>query len=233
VLKGFNGPQALFDRLEAQRQRALNRGEVGRYLVNFVDNHDSFWQPGGRFAAGAPDEQVIAAIGYLLCGLGTPCMYYGTEQGFAGKGGDNQMREAMFDQANPGVNLLNLDCTIYQEIAQIAQIMRSNEPLRFGRMYFRQISGDGVHFGFPYGNQYTLAFSRYLYGREVLVAYNISDQDRRDYILVDAAIHQAGDDMQFLYGQSGSVKIQEVPGSLGESVCVQLDLAPMQFVILE
>ena len=30
VLKGFNGPQPLFDRLEAQRQRALNRGEVGR-----------------------------------------------------------------------------------------------------------------------------------------------------------------------------------------------------------
>jgi alpha-amylase len=233
VLKGFNGPQTLFDRLEAQRRRALNRGEVGRYLVNFVDNHDSFWQPGGRIAAGAPDEQVIAAIGFLLCGLGTPCIYYGTEQGFTGKGGDNQMREAMFDKANPGVNLLNPDCTIYQEIAKIAAVMRANEPLRFGRMYYRQISGDGVHFGFPYGAHYTLAFSRYLYGREVLVAYNISDQGRRDFILVDKAIHQAGDDMQFLYGKSGSVKIQAVPGSLGESVCVQLELGPRQFVILE
>lgn len=76
VLKGFNGPQTLFDRLEAQRERALNRGEIGRYLVTFVDNHDSFWQPGGRFAAGAPDEQVIAAFGYLLCSLGTACIYY-------------------------------------------------------------------------------------------------------------------------------------------------------------
>ena len=34
VLKGFNGPQTLFDRLEAQRERALNRGEIGRYLVH-------------------------------------------------------------------------------------------------------------------------------------------------------------------------------------------------------
>ena len=205
----------------------------GAYLVNFVDNHDSFWQPGGRIAAGAPDEQVIAAIGYLLCGLGTPCIYYGTEQGFEGQGGDNQMREAMFDKANPGVNLLNPDCTIYKEIAQIAAVMQANEPLRFGRMYYRQISGDGIHFGFPFGTEYTLAFSRYLYGREVLVAYNISDQARHDYILVDAAIHKAGDAMRFLYGQSGRVTVQEVPGSLGESVCVQLDLAPRQFVILE
>jgi alpha-amylase len=112
VIKGFAGPETLFNRLEAQRERALNRGEVGRYLVSFVDNHDSFWQPAGRIGAGAPVEQIIAAIGYLLCSLGTPCIYYGTEQGFGGSGGDNQIREAMFDKETPGRNLLNSDCTI-------------------------------------------------------------------------------------------------------------------------
>ncbi|HEX5271905.1 MAG TPA: alpha-amylase family glycosyl hydrolase, partial [Gemmataceae bacterium] len=71
VIKGFAGPQTLFNRLEAQRDRALNRGEMGRYLVTFVDNHDSFWQPAGRFGNGAPQEQIIAAIGYLLCSMGT------------------------------------------------------------------------------------------------------------------------------------------------------------------
>jgi len=40
VLKGFAGPETLFTRLEAQRLRALNRGEIGRFLVTFVDNHD-------------------------------------------------------------------------------------------------------------------------------------------------------------------------------------------------
>src|SRR4029434_6515026 len=95
VLKGFADRVTLTRRLEAQRARALNRGELGRYLVTFVDNHDSFLQPGARFANGAPDEQVIAAVGYLLCALGTPCIYYGTEQGFSGSGGDDQMREAM------------------------------------------------------------------------------------------------------------------------------------------
>jgi hypothetical protein len=74
------------------------------------------------------------------------------------------MCEAMFDK-DTGQNLLNPDCTLYQEIAKIAHVMRTTEPLRFGRMYFRQISDDGVHFGFPYGTTYTLAFSRLLYGK--------------------------------------------------------------------
>ena len=97
VSRRAEGPQTLFNRLEAQRHRALNRGEIGRYLVTFVDNHDSFWQP-GRFAQGATDEQVIGAIGFLLCALGTPCIYYGTEQGFAGMAATTQIREAMFDR---------------------------------------------------------------------------------------------------------------------------------------
>jgi glycosidase len=194
-----------------------------------MDNHDSFWQPGGRFGSGAPDEQIIAAIGYLLCSLGTACIYYGTEQGFAGKGSDNAMREAMFDKAVPGRNLLNPDCTIYREIAKIAQVMRTTEPLRFGRMYFRQISGDGLHFGFPYGTTYTLAFSRLLYGHEVLVAYNVSDQSRSDSVIVDAALHKPGETMHFLYGKSGGVTVQSTPDG---ALYVQLDLGPRQFVIL-
>jgi len=229
VLKGFNGPQTLFDRLEAQRERALNRGEIGRYLVTFVDNHDSFWQPGGRFSNGAPDEQVIAAIGYLLCSLGTACIYYGTEQGFSGHGGDKEMREAMFDAATPGRNLLNTDCGIYQQIARIAEVMRGNEPLRFGRMYFRQISADGQHFGFPFGFTYTLAFSRVLYPDEILVAYNVEDAQRHDSVIVDATLHANGSSMKFLYGGAGTVPVGTASNG---SRFVKLDLAPHQFVIL-
>jgi hypothetical protein len=63
--------------------------------------------------------------------------------------------------------------------------MRTHEPLRFGRMYYRQISGDGQYFGLPYGTTYTLAFSGLLYGQEMLVAYNVSGQPRNDYVIVD------------------------------------------------
>ncbi|WP_433967981.1 alpha-amylase family glycosyl hydrolase [Tunturiibacter gelidiferens] len=227
ILKAQNGPQGLFNRLELQLNRALNRGESGRYLVTFVDNHDSFWQPTGRFANGATDDQVIAAIGFILCALGTPCIYYGTEQGFSGSGGDPQMREAMFDKANNS-SLLNTGCRIYQEIAKIAAVMRAEEPLRFGRMYYRQI-GNGTDFGLPYGSQYTLAFSRLLYTREVLVAYNVSGASRSDSILADSTIHSAGKTLEYLYGGIGSVVVQAAPSG---ACYMTLPLRPYQFVIL-
>jgi len=230
VLRGSRGPQTLFNRLEAQRERALNRGEIGRYLVTFIDNHDSFWQPSGRFANGATDAQVIAAIGFLLCTLGTACIYYGTEQGFSGYGGDNQIREAMFDKQNPGMNLLNTNCGIYREISKIATVMRNTEPLRFGRVYYRQISGNnGQQFGFPYGNTYTLAFSRVLYGEEVLVAYNVSGQPRSDCIIVDSTLHADSTTMSYLYGGTGNVKVQTAPD---QSRFVQLNLPGFGFAIL-
>lgn len=230
VLKGLQEPVALFQRLEAQRYRALNRGEIGRYLMTFVDNHDSFWQPGGRFANGAPDEQVVAAIGYLLCSLGTPCIYYGTEQGFAGSGGDNQIREAMFDREHPGTSLLNINCGIYKQISAVAAVVRANETLRFGRMYFRQISGDGEHFGLPYGNDYTLAFSRVLYPHEVLVAYNVSARRRTDCIVVDGSFHKEGETMACLYGAPSGATVKSAPDG---TLFVKLDLDPHQFVMLE
>ncbi len=231
VLLGRAGPETLFNRLEAQRLRALNRGEIGRYLVTFVDNHDAFWQPGGRIGAGAaPEGQVIGAIGFLLCALGTPCIYYGTEQGFEGQGGDNDIREAMFDAASPGRNLLNTDCGIYREIARIAHVMRTTPHLRFGRMYYRQISGDGVNFGYPYGTEYTLAFSRLLYGSEVLVGYNVSGQPRKDRVIVEASYHGKDGAMRFLYGGSGNVPVEKTSDG---ARFVRLDLQPHQFVILE
>lgn len=229
VIKGFAEPRTLFDRLEAQRNRALNRGEIGRYLVRFISNHDSFWQP-GRVGWQAPEDQVIAAIGYLLCSLGTACIYYGDEQGFGGRGGDNEIREAMFDVSRPGVNLLNTQCRIYTEIAKIASVMRSREALRFGRMYYRQISGNGISFGFPYGTSYTLAFSRLLYGHEVLVAYNVAPLPRSDRVVVDSTLHSLGGTMTFLYGGSGSVNVEQAPDG---TRFVRLDLAGRQFVILE
>jgi len=228
VLKGNEGPQTLFNRLEAQRERALNRGEIGRYLVTFVDNHDAFWQP-GRFASGASDDQVIGAIGFLLSALGTPCIYYGTEQGFSGSGGDNQMREAMFDKAPGGKSLLNPECRIYQEIAKIADVVRRHEPLRFGRMYYRQIADESLSFGLPFGSTYTLAFSRLLYGQEILIAYNVSGAVRHERVIVDATLHPDPSQMTYLYGKLGALAVQTAPSG---ARFVQLDLEAHQFVIL-
>ncbi|NJR52708.1 MAG: alpha-amylase [Leptolyngbyaceae cyanobacterium CSU_1_3] len=235
VIKGFSSPVDLINRYEAQRQRALSRGELGRYLVTFVDNHDQIGQDfKRRFAADTPDEQVIAAIGYLLCALGTPCIYYGTEQGLSGKGnGDEFIREALFDLNNPDVNYLNQNCKIYQGIAAIAKLYQQLEALRFGRMYFREISRDGRDYGLPQGQPSTLAFSRILAGEEILIAYNTSaTETRKDFVLIDSGLHKAGDSLKFLYGKDGTVPVQQHPNPDLGILAVQLELEPMQFVIL-
>jgi glycosidase len=231
VIKGMASPTSLINRYEALRGRALSRGELGRYLVTFVDNHDQIGQDfKRRFAADSPDKQVIAAIGYLLCAIGTPCIYYGTEQGFSGKGnGDELIREAMFDLGSQQ-SFLNQNCSIYQEISHIAKIFQKIEALRFGRMYFREISGNGHDFGLPQGQPCTLAFSRILGGEEVLIAYNTSTTERRrDFIVVDSGIQKDRHQMNFLYGQEGNVALQQQ----SNLSCVQLELEPMQFVILQ
>jgi len=142
------------------------------------------------------------------------------------------MREAMFDLHAPGTNLPNTQCTIYQEIAKIASVMRNTEALRFGRMYFRQISGHGVNFGLPFGHEFTPAFSRILLPREVLVAYNVSDRRRQDHVVVAAESHAAGDRLKVLYGGPAGHPDVVVQRNADDTHHVQLNLAPRQFVIL-
>jgi hypothetical protein len=107
--------------------------------------------------------------------------------------------------------------------------MRSTGPLRFGRMYYRQISGDGQNFGFPYGTTYTLAFSRVLYGKEVLIAYNVSGQPRSDCVIVDSVLYPDGSTMRFLYGGVGTTNVRTAPN---KSRFVQFTLPPFGFAIL-
>jgi alpha-amylase len=235
VIKGSTPPDRLFSRYDALSEHALSRGELGRYLVTFIDNHDQIGQNyKRRFAAGAYDEQVIAAAGYLITALGTPCIYYGTEQGFCGEGNNDALiRECMFDPENKEKSLLNKDCRIYTEISKIARVNQAWPPLRFGRMYFREISGNGRDFGLPAAHPCTLAFSRLLAREEILVAYNTSTQtSRSDFVIIDSGLHQPGDRLQFLYGDEGNVTVQAHPDPDNHSLFVQLNLAPMQFVIL-
>lgn len=234
VIKGRRPPSELFSRYDALHERALQRGELGHYLVTFADNHDQIGQNWKRrFAAGADDRQVVAGIGYLLCSVGTPCIYYGTEQGLSGEGpGDEFIREPLFDLQDPARNFLDPECTIYREIAAIARVQREQPALRFGRMYFRETSGDGWSFAPPQAQPCTLALARLLADDEVLVAYNTSASERRsDHVVVDASLHRPGDRLRFLYGGQGEVEVLHHPDPSNGTLSVRLDLEPMQFVI--
>ena len=84
----------------------------------------------------------------MLCALGTPCLYYGTEQGLEGNdepndsGGidDWRVRESLFNPDDQTSNILNSDSIIYiyKGIAKVAQVRKALAPLRFGRMYILQ-----------------------------------------------------------------------------------------------
>ncbi len=199
VVKGFTNPGVLRDRYERFKTLYADHGEAGRYFVTFVDNHDQMARPYRRFMHANPfPEQAVQAVGYLLTSQGVPCIYYGTEQGFDG-GGDNDsyVRECLFGGRwgafdTTGVHCFNPGHAIYRGIARIAAIRREEPALRYGRQYFREISGNGTDFGYPLDGRCTLAYSRILDDTEVLVAMNLDGDPRQDFITVDANLSPPG-----------------------------------------
>ena len=210
----------------------MSRGEFGEFLVTFIDNHDQVGQQfKKRFGHEATEAQIIAAMGFLLCTLGTPCIYYGTEQGFHGAGeGDWNVREAMFSLENTTLNALNKNNTIYKEVAVLADIRKKSAVLKFGRMYMRESSEDGKTFTLPVYQDSMLAFSRILY-EEMLFVYNDSlIYDDEEYIGVDRTLNPEGSVFRFCYGATGKVHV--LKNEDGSHHFVKIKLKPTQFVIL-
>lgn len=233
VLLGKATPEKLIERYESLRKNAMSRGEFGEFLVTFVDNHDQVGQLlKSRFGYHATEEQIIAAIGFLLCALGTPCIYYGTEQGFHGCGeGDWSVRETMFSLDDASSNVLNKGNRIYRKIAEIAALRKNSAALRFGRMYMRQSSQDGKTFHMPVTHDCLLAFSRILYNEEMLIVYNDSlTQEDEEYISVDRALNPEGSTFRYCYGGTG--KIHVLKNEDGNLHFIKIRLAPCQFVVL-
>jgi glycosidase len=233
VILGNDSPEKLIERYESLRRNALSRGEFGEFLVTFIDNHDQVGQTyKKRFGNEASKNQIIAGVGFLLCALGTPCIYYGTEQGFSGNGpSEANVREAMFSLTNTHDNLLCKSNEIYREISKIAHIRKRNGVLKFGRMYMRESSADGSHFRLPFFRDCLLAFSRILYDEELLIAYNDSTtHDDEEYVCVDRHLNPEGSSFRFIYGSRG--KIHVLKNEDGTRHFLKLKLRPMQFVIL-
>lgn len=233
VILGKTDPLRLIERYEALRRNAMSRGEFGEFLVTFIDNHDQVGQiPKRRFGHEASTEQIIAGMGFLLCALGTPCIYYGTEQGLQGNGmDDSAVREALFNPNDESTNLLNAGNPIYKRISKIAALRKQNAVLRFGRMYMRESSPDGKHFSLPVGANKFLAFSRVLYDEEMLIVYNESATDEvEQYVTIDTRLNLEGAFFRYIYGSRGKVHV--LGNEEGSRHFVKLKLQPSQFVIL-
>ncbi len=236
VIKGFGNPAWLRDRYQAFRKQYTDHGEAGRYFVTFVDNHDQMARPYRRFMHNNPHpRQAILAIGYLLTTQGVPCIYYGGEQGFDGGGADDAyVRECMFGGnwggfGTAGRHFFNPQHEIYQAISSVAAVRREQPALRYGRLYFRDISGNGVDFGPPQDGNATLAYSRILDTQEILIALNLSGSARSDCITVDHKLSAPGRTLHNLLDPSHQANVQQAADG---RAFVHLELPPHGIAIM-
>ncbi|MEY8021365.1 alpha-amylase family glycosyl hydrolase [Muriicola sp. SD30] len=236
VIKGVSSPERLLERYSSLQQNALSRGEYGDFLVTYIDDHDQVGTDfKHRFGYDATPEQIVAGMGFLLCALGAPCIYYGTEQGLDGNGMDDRyIREGMFDPNDTKINVLNRNSWIYRTIADLAKLRQTEPILKFGRMYFRKTSKNAVGFHYPNCEECLLAFSRILHNGEILVVYNSSPKDaKEEHVLIDATINKAGRQMKCIYGGKTKIKVQKNADGQDSRLYIKLKLKPMEFLIFK
>lgn len=179
----------------------------------------------------------------LLFGLqGSSCLYYGAEQGLHGRGVSDQfVREALWDKSRA----FNVDHPFYQAIKQLSEIRDAQPALRYGRLYFRPVSGNGVQFGSSPFAPGVLAFSQHLNNQEVLVIANADTQSGfQGHVLVDFFITNDSEQFIVLNGSGvpapgpvetrSGLEIHEIDGGVspGPARMVRVSLRPMEVQIL-
>jgi glycosidase len=116
IAKGLRPPREYFDLVSAWDPTFGSHRNAGAMHVSILDDHDHVSGDKVRFSSdAASDHQVVAGVAIQLFSLGIPCIYYGTEQAFAGpekserdqylpdynRGTDKYLRETMFGPEHP------------------------------------------------------------------------------------------------------------------------------------
>ncbi|HZS36467.1 MAG TPA: alpha-amylase family glycosyl hydrolase [Polyangia bacterium] len=129
-------------------------------LVNFMDNHDV-----PRFLFDKPSVPALQnALSYLMTEDGIPCLYYGTEQEFAG-GNDPNNRERLWDTG------FDTSGGTFQFVQRLIKIRKAYSPLRRGDLAVKW-STMNVAMEQDAG---MFAFERNDGGKKALVVINTSD----------------------------------------------------------
>jgi hypothetical protein len=130
------------------------------------------------------------------------------------------------------------------------QVRASQPVLRYGRQYFRPLSGDGANFGLSTYPSGILAFSRILNDQEIVFVANLNRQAGfNGEVIIDINLHTSATGMKPLFSNlrplaglanavfnkpGGSVTIHEVDGSVtnGPALTVQVQLQPGEVQLL-
>jgi hypothetical protein len=124
-------------------------------------------------------------------------------------------------------------------VSRILAVRRRLLALRRGRQYLREISGDGVHFGYPVmlGSRLlsVVPWSRLFDDTEVLCAINTDGhQPIAAWTVVDQGLHQAGRRFRCAYSTDESqIGTEMTVENRGPMRAVRLQLPPAGFVIYE
>ena len=138
----------------------------------------------------------------------------------------------------------------YFRAIQLLSLVRDAQPaLRYGRCYFRPISGDGVHFGVSTSAPGIISFSRILSQQEILIVANTQTQNNwAGAVTVDESINPIGKQFRVLYSNqdtfempgvviecpAGTVEVAEIDGGVtnGPLHVIAINLRPMEIQIL-
>jgi len=209
------------------------RGAAGaRQLPTFLGNHDA-----GRFPAllkafglQASNDELLKRdmLGHamLLTLRGVPTIYSGDEQGFVGKGGDQDARQDLFasqvktynedkllgTSATTAQTNFNPDHPMYREIAQLARIRTSHRALTRGRQVIRYAQDKPGLFAASRFDPGT--------GREMLLLFNTSTDRIQQNVVVEtrsARFESLAGTCPTAAAAPGSVAIDLPP--LGFAVC--------------
>ena len=234
------------ERKVVERNIISSHGEATAFFVTFLDNHDQhqrfYFSPDGN--SHQFDDQATLGFGCLFSLPGIPSLYYGSEQGLHGNGdSDQNVREALWGKPNA----FDLTHPFYKAIQQLTNVRNEQPALRYGRFYFRPISGDGFHFGISNLQQGVLAFSRILNDQEVVAIANTNTQsDFVGSVIIDSNLNPMGMEFKILFSNktnptapeavvsNDKAEIHEVDGevSIGPVRVLPVKLKPMEIQLL-
>jgi len=214
LVKGYRDPSDYFNLF--RNSELVNKEShtwFRNHVVTMFDDHDQVrkGEHKARFCADhGASRLLVSVLGLNVTTLGIPCIYYGSEQCFDGRGGnDRYIREAMFGGefgafGSRGRHFFNEDNPAYRELAKILDVRRQKLTLRRGRQYLRPISADGVDFGLPRHRggrmRSVVPWSRLFDSEEILLALNTdADHPAAAWVTIDNDLHQAGDTLRCIY----------------------------------
>lgn len=246
LVKGYRNPNEYF-RLFRNSELVQKESHVWfrNRVVTLFDDHDQVRKGAdkARFCADAgSNRQLPAAVALNAVTLGIPCLYYSTEQGFDGHGGnDRYIRETMFGGEFGAFrsrqrHFFDENHPLYRAIARLLDFRKKHLALRRGRQYLRQISGDGVNFGLPEmlggAIRSVVPWSRILNDVELLCAINTNaDQSTTAWVTIDNRLHATGSTLTRLFSTNEAIGLAEVTVEARNGKAVRLTVPPAGFVV--